>query len=70
MEGIHIVEVDNNTDDLFRTLVLDIQKDYTIDKAKIIDQKIFDIYGLTEAERDRIGFIDYHEKAEVCLDEE
>ena len=59
-EKIPILEVDDATDAEFRTFVLDIQKEYSDEKAKAIDQRIFDLYGLTQEERDAIGYIDYH----------
>lgn len=59
-DKIPILEVDDATDEEFRTLVLDIQKEYSDEKAKAIDQRIFDLYGLTREERDAISYIDYH----------
>lgn len=59
-DKIPVLEVDDAIDAEFRTLVLEIQKEYTDEKAKAIDQRIFDIYGLTQEERDTIGFIDFH----------
>lgn len=59
-DQIPVLEVDDATDAEFRELVLDIQKEYSDEKAKAIDQKIFDLYGLTQEERDMIGYIDYH----------
>ena len=59
-EKIPVLEVSDAIDAEFRTLVLDIQKEYSDEKAKAIDQRIFDLYGLTQEERDAIGYIDYH----------
>lgn len=59
-EKIPVLEVDDATDAEFRELVLDIQKEYSDEKAKAIDQRIFDLYGLTQEERDAIGYIDFH----------
>ena len=59
-DKIPVLEIDDATDEEFRTLVLDIQKEYSDEKAKAIDQRIFDLYGLTQEERDAIGYIDYH----------
>ena len=50
----------DETDAEFRKLVLDIQNDYSDEKAKAIDQRIFDLYGLKQEERDAIGYIDFH----------
>lgn len=59
-EKVPVLEVDDATDAKFRELVLDIQKEYSEEKAKAIDQRIFDLYGLTQEERDAIGYIDFH----------
>ena len=59
-DKIPVLEVDDATDAEFRTLVLDIQNEYSDEKAKAIDQRIFDLYGLTQEERDAIGYIDFH----------
>lgn len=59
-ERIPVLEVDNATDKEFYSLVQDIQNEYTEEKAKYIDQRIFDLYNLTQKERDQIGYIDYH----------
>ena len=42
----------------FSQLVNDIQADYSIDKAKRIDEEIFAIYGLTAVEQKQIGYIE------------
>lgn len=68
-DKIPVLEVDDATDAEFRELVLDIQKEYSDEKAKAIDQKIFDLYGLTQEERDMIGYIDYHNNNEEGNDE-
>ena len=38
--------------------VNDIQKAYSKEKAMAIDTMIFDLYGLSQAERDIIGFVE------------
>jgi hypothetical protein len=53
-----------------RSLVLDIQKEYSDEKAKAIDQHIFDLYGLTQEEREAIGYIDFHSNGEETDDDE
>jgi hypothetical protein len=53
-----------------RSLVLDIQKEYSDEKAKAIDQRIFDLYGLTQEEREAIGYIDFHNNGEDTDDDE
>lgn len=42
----------------FRAVLLDIQQDYTREKATAIDTMIFDHYGLTDVERQTIGFVE------------
>ena len=42
----------------FKELVSDIQKEFTKEKAMLIDSLIFDIYNLTEEERQVIGFVE------------
>ncbi len=69
-DKIPVLEVDDATDEEFRTLVLDIQKEYSDEKAKAIDQRIFDLYGLTQEERDAIGYIDYHNNNDNEPDED
>ncbi len=59
-DKIPVLEVSDETDAEFRKLVLDIQNDYSDEKAKAIDQRIFDLYGLKQEERDAIGYIDFH----------
>lgn len=69
-DKIPVLEVDDATDAEFRKLVLDIQQDYTDEKAKAIDQRIFDLYGLTQEERDAIGYIDFHNNNDNEPDED
>ena len=68
-EKIPVMQVDDATDAEFHELVVDIQNDYSDEKAKAIDQKIFDLYGLTQEERDIIGYIDFHNNLEENDDE-
>ena len=58
-DKIPIKEVTDEQDNEFHALVLDIQKEYTDAKAKAIDQKIFDLYGLSPEEREAIGYIEF-----------
>ena len=69
-DKIPVLDVDDATDEEFRTLVLDIQKEYSDEKAKAIDQRIFDLYGLTQEEREAIGYIDYHNNNDNEPDED
>ena len=61
-ELIPVKDVDDETNAEFETLVNDIQSEYTEEKAKAIDERIFDIYNLSKEDRSTIGFIDFHDK--------
>jgi hypothetical protein len=63
-EKIPVFDVDDNTDNKFHQLIIDIQNEYSDEKAKAIDQLIFDHYGLSQPERDTIGYIDFHSNGE------
>ena len=69
-DKIPVLEVDDATDAEFRELVLDIQQAYSDEKAKEIDQRIFDLYRLTQDEREKIGYIDFHGESDDEDDEE
>ena len=60
-DKIPVLEIDDNTDNVFHAMILDIQNEYTEEKAKKIDEMIFDLYGLTQEERNTIGYIDFHD---------
>lgn len=70
MIEIPVKDVDDATDKVFAALVSDIQEEYTGDKAKEIDRRIFDIYGLSQEEREAVGFIDFHNQTEEDEDDE
>ncbi len=57
-DKIPVLEVTDEQDATFATVVEDIQQEYTTDKAKAIDQMLFDLYGLSIQEREQIGFIE------------
>jgi hypothetical protein len=57
-DKIPVLQPDKETDEKFKKLVEDIQHDFTVDKAKNIDQLIFDLYHLTPEERKQIGYIE------------
>ncbi len=61
---IPVMDVDDTTNDAFATLVAGIQEEYTEAKAREIDRRIFDLYGLTKEEREAVGFIDFHNQTE------
>ncbi len=69
-DKIPVFEVDDAVDAEFRELVLDIQKEYTDEKAKAIDQRIFDLYDLTQDEREAIGYIDFHSENDNETDDD
>jgi len=69
-DKIPVLKVSDAIDAEFRSLVLDIQKEYSDEKAKAIDQRIFDLYGLTQEEREAIGYIDFHNNGEETDDDE
>lgn len=57
-DKIPVLIVDRSVDNQFRDLVLSIQQTHDDTMAKKIDEKIFDLYGLTQDERNHIGFIE------------
>ena len=69
-DKIPVIEVDDTTDAEFRTLVLDIQNNYSDEKAIAIDKRILDLYDLTQEERDAIGYIDFHSNNDNEPDED
>ena len=62
LDDIPVINVTIEQDQMFGTLVEDIQKEFTLEKAKNIDKEIFELYGLNKEERSHIGFIDFGEK--------
>ena len=69
-ERIPVLEVSDSVDAEFRKLILDIQKNYSDEKAKAIDQRIFDLYDLGDKEREVIGYIDFHNNDNETNDDE
>ena len=57
-DKIPVFQPDKEIEKRFAQLVNDIQADYSIDKAKRIDEEIFAIYGLTAEEQKQIGYIE------------
>ena len=57
-DKIPVKKVSNDEESMFRKAVEDIQKNYSIQKAKVIDSMLFDLYQLTEEERQLIGFVE------------
>lgn len=57
-DKIPVKKVSAEQERKFRAVLLDIQQDYTREKATAIDTMIFDHYGLTDVERQTIGFVE------------
>ena len=57
-DKIPVIQVDDVTEEKFRIAVNGIQKEYTETKAKEIDSMIFDLYNLSDEEREIIGYIE------------
>ena len=62
MDEIPILRIDTDTEQEINQLVQDIRGEYSVDKAKKIDNLFFNLYGLSLEEQRHIGFIDYGEK--------
>ena len=57
-DKISVIQPDDNIEEQFMSVVIDIQKQYTKEKAITIDKMLFSLYGLTEKEQKAIGFIE------------
>ena len=57
-DKIPVMKVSESVNDKFKEAVNDIQQAYSKEKAMAIDTMIFDLYGLSQAERDIIGFVE------------
>lgn len=57
-DKIPVIKVSDDEDKDFQSLVSHIQNAPSIDSAKLIDEKIFGLYGLTIEESNAIGFIE------------
>lgn len=57
-DKIPVLNVSDDVNDEFKVLVNEIQTKYSKEKAIAIDNMLFDLYDLTKAERDAIGFIE------------
>lgn len=57
-DKIAVLQVENSINDEFKALVLDIQREYTREKAIHIDKRLFSLYGLSDEERQIIGFVE------------
>lgn len=57
-DKISVLQVDDETNVRFVALVEDIQAAYTTQKAKAIDALLFELYGLSEEDKEVIGFVE------------
>lgn len=57
-DKIPIIKVSDEVNEEFAVLVADIQKEYTKEKAIRIDERLFDLYNLSQEEREVIGFVE------------
>ena len=57
-DKIPVIQIDDKLNEQFASLISDMQNNPTVEKAKSIDELLFDVYGLTDTERDVIGFIE------------
>ncbi|MFR4472821.1 MAG: TaqI-like C-terminal specificity domain-containing protein [Parabacteroides distasonis] len=57
-DKIPVLKVDESINEHMKTMILDIQSEYTKSKASAIDAMIFDLYGLSKEERELIGFVE------------
>lgn len=57
-DKIPIIKVSDEVNEEFAVLVADIQKEYTKEKSIRIDERLFDLYNLSQEEREVIGFVE------------
>ena len=57
-DKIPVIQVNAATEKQFKIAVTDIQQEYSKSKAVRIDSMIFDLYDLSQEERDLIGYIE------------
>ena len=57
-DKIPVIQIDDQLNERFASLILEMHNNPTVEKAKSIDKLLFDVYGLTDAERAIIGFIE------------
>ena len=57
-DKIPVMQVEKNIEAEFDILIKEIQETYSIEKAQIIDKKIFELYGLSDEEQNAIGYIE------------
>ena len=57
-DKIPVLEVSDSVNELFASILDDIQSEYTKQKAQRIDSMLFDLYNLSDSERKAIGFVE------------
>ena len=57
-DKIPVLQVSDSTNDIFRDKVNAIQSNYTKEQAKEIDALLFDLYNLTDEERQIVGYVE------------
>ena len=57
-DKIPVLKVCDKENEIFKSLVTDIQNDYKKEKAILIDERLFELYGLSKEERISIGYIE------------
>ena len=57
-DKIPVLKVSDKENEIFKSLVTDIQNDYKKEKAILIDERHFELYGLSKEERISIGYIE------------
>ena len=57
-DKIPVCKITDSQEILFHKLITDIQNEYTKEKAMKIDTLVFDLYNLTQEEREIIGFVE------------
>jgi hypothetical protein len=57
-DKIPIIKVDNKLDNIFHAAIMDIQNDYSNNKARNINKMIFDLYDLSDKESEFIESIE------------
>jgi hypothetical protein len=57
-DKVPVIPINNKIEKKFQKMVTEIQKEYTTQKAILIDNVIFEMYNLTAEEINTIGFIE------------
>jgi len=57
-DKIRVMQVSDSTNEMFRDKVNSIQSNYTKEQLVKIDNLLFDLYNLTDEERNTVGYIE------------